>query len=177
MFDRFGILNQFWLAWLAQADIGITAARKSDVLLREGTMRPGLRLVIGVQVVSLACGPTSPATPSSATPPGVVQPSVWGGDHAQLTVSDAGATIQFDCARGTLGTPLTVDQNGRFEQNGTLVPGHGGPVQANETPEQEPARYVGTIQNGTMTLTVTSAHLASTFTLELGQQGRLVRCL
>ena len=45
----------------------------------------------------------------------------WGGEHVRLTVSDASAAIEFDCAHGTLDAPLKVDDGGRFEVPGSFV--------------------------------------------------------
>jgi hypothetical protein len=106
-----------------------------------------------------------------------VPPGVWGGDHARLTVSSTAATIELDCAHGTVDVPLAMDRNGRFDVGGIFVREHGGPIRVDETLEQEPARYAGTTDGRTMNLTVTSSQLLATFTLGLGQQGRVVKCL
>ena len=132
-------------------------------------VRPGL--VIGAQIAVLACGPTTP-TGLTRVPSGV-----WGGDHARLTISDTAATIEFDCAHGTLDVPLFVDRTGRFDVGGIFVREHGGPIRVDEVLDQEPARYVGTVDGRTMILTVISSQPVGTFTLVLGQAARLVKCL
>ena len=134
--------------------------------------RPGL--VIGAQIAILACGPTGPTTLTK------VPNGVWGGDHAGLTVSDTSAAIEFDCAHGTLDEPPAVDRNGSFEVSGIFVREHGGPIRVDEVPDEQPARYAGTTNGRTMSLTVTlttSSQPLGPFALALGQPGRLVKCL
>jgi len=94
----------------------------------------------------------------------------------RLTVSDASAIIEFDCAHGTLDAPFAVDSDGRFDIAGSFQR-EGGPVGENQTAVKEPARYAGTIKNDTMTLMVTTSQPLGTFTLVRGQQGRLVKCV
>ena len=107
----------------------------------------------------------------------MVTAGVWGGDHSRLTVSETAATIEFDCAHGTLDVPLAVDRDGHFDVGGVFVREHGGPIRVDEVLDQEPARYVATIDGRTMILTVTSSQPVGTFTLVLGQAARLVKCL
>jgi hypothetical protein len=57
---------------------------------------------------------STPAGPAKAVPNGV-----WGGEHIRVEVSDSGADIEFDCARGTISQPLTLDAQGRFKLQGT----------------------------------------------------------
>ena len=59
---------------------------------------------------------------------------MWGGTGIQLTVNDATATVEFDCAHGTIDQPLLIDQDGRFDIPGTFVREHGGPIQEGEAP-------------------------------------------
>jgi hypothetical protein len=129
--------------------------------------------VAGVFVISLACGPASPTRPQ-------ISVGMWGGDHVELRVSETGATVEFDCAHGTLDAPLAIDSNGHFEVGGTFVREHGGPGRVDEEAEKESARYAGTSNGRTMTLTVmlTSApQPLGPFALVFGQPGRLLKCL
>jgi len=128
-------------------------------------------IIIGVQAAFLSCGPTSPTTLTS------VPPGVWGGDHVRLTVSETGATIEFDCAQGTLNGPIALDQNGHFDVAGVFVREHGGPIRVDEVPNQEPARYTGTTDGRRMSLAVAKSQPLGSFMLVLGQQGRFVKCL
>ena len=57
---------------------------------------------------------SSPASPAKAVPNGV-----WGGEHIRMEVTDSGADIEFNCARGTISQRLAVDAQGRFRLPGT----------------------------------------------------------
>jgi hypothetical protein len=61
-----------------------------------------------------------------------------------MTVNVAGATLEYDCASGTVDEPLSPDAHGRFEARGTFVPGKGGPVVEGEEPVRYPALHRGT---------------------------------
>jgi hypothetical protein len=37
---------------------------------------------------------------------------VWGGDHVNLVVTDAGGALEYDCAHGTIDQPLVIDSSG-----------------------------------------------------------------
>jgi hypothetical protein len=133
------------------------------------------RWLVGCFVgVLSACGPTSPSDPPSLL-------GGWAGDHVQLTVSQANAIVEFDCAHGTLDQPMMADRDGRFDVSGTFVREHGGPVRPGEVPDQHPARYAGVTAGQKMTLTVTVNDQPPTvvgpFALVQGAAGRLVKCL
>jgi hypothetical protein len=109
-----------------------------------------------------------------------IEKGTWGGPHIQLDVTDGGASVQYDCAHGTIDERLTLDAAGRFDVRGTHAREHGGPVRIDEKESREAARYAGRVEGETMTLTVTladSKEPLGTFTLKRGQTGRLFRCL
>jgi hypothetical protein len=104
---------------------------------------------------------------------------MWGGLHVVIRVTDDSATIEYDCAHGTINGPLTVDSQGRFALSGTHVREHGGPIRMNEKEVSHPAIYTGSIDGEKMTLTVKltdSDEPLGTFTLTHGQPGRLRKC-
>ncbi|MBA3320436.1 MAG: hypothetical protein H0T45_03195 [Pyrinomonadaceae bacterium] len=104
---------------------------------------------------------------------------MWGGNHVRLDVSDAEAQIEFDCAHGTLGR-IEPDANGNFAATGTYVAERGGPVRVDETSSGRPARYHGSVNEKTLTLTVTltdTGDEVGTFTLTHGKGTRLTKCL
>jgi hypothetical protein len=136
-----------------------------------------LLLVLFVAIVLAAC-----SNSSSVTGPkdGKVRPGIWGGDHVGVTVTETGSTLEYDCAAGTIDQPFVLDAAGRFDLVGTHVRGHGGPTRIDEQPDRHPARYTGTVDGGTMTLTVTMTDLnqtVGTFSLTVGASPRIVRCL
>ena len=117
---------------------------------------------------------------STTTGPDVViTTGSWGGDHAVLDVTATSASIEFDCAHGTLPVPLTLNR-GTFDVTGDFVQEHGGPIRSDETVDRQPARYSGTVSGKTMTLmvrlTATGQDLG-TYTLTRGVSGRVFKCL
>ncbi|HET9793596.1 MAG TPA: hypothetical protein VFS34_03965 [Thermoanaerobaculia bacterium] len=103
----------------------------------------------------------------------------WGGEHVTLEVSASGAVIQFDCAHGAIPAPLALDSNGRFQLSGDFVAEHGGPIRVGEVEKHQAVRYSGRVRGRTMTLSVElggDQEGVGPFTLELGSDGRIVRC-
>lgn len=104
----------------------------------------------------------------------------WGGAHISLQVASGDATLEYDCAHGSIDGPLRTDRDGRFDVTGTHVLEHGGPVRQGEPPDAHPARYTGRTDGREMTLTVTltdTGQRIGTFSLVRGQAGRILRCL
>lgn len=135
---------------------------------------PLLRSVLGLCLVIL-CG----CTVGGGLPSGSASlDGTWGGIHAGLTLASEGGAINYDCAHGTLETPVRPDQEGRFEASGVHVREHGGPVRVGETLDSEPARYIGQVTGDHMVLRVlVGSDTLGPFTLERGAAPRLFRCL
>ncbi|MDQ6694658.1 MAG: hypothetical protein M3014_09600 [Chloroflexota bacterium] len=105
---------------------------------------------------------------------------IWGGQHAVLRVTDTGATIEFDCAHGTITQPLVVSADGQIDVAGQFVQEHGGPSVPDDSVDAQPARYTGTTDGKTINLTVILTkqnQVLSTYTLTFGAPGKLVKCL
>lgn len=118
--------------------------------------------------------------PACATQPTGDPTGAWGGDHIALTVTVDGATLEYDCAAGTMDGAITTDAEGRFHSLGIHDIGHGGPARQDEIPDRHPASYRGHIVGDTMTLTVTLTDRdteVGTFELTRGAAPRIVRCL
>jgi len=117
------------------------------------------------------------STPTSAG--GADVPSgTWAGEHIVMAVTRAGATVEFDCAHGTIDAPLTIDSSGRFDAAGSFTRESGGPTRENQ-PRAVPARYSGSLKDSTLTMTLVlteSKETVGTFTLTLGAQTRLFKC-
>jgi hypothetical protein len=123
-------------------------------------------------MVLAACGTTT-------GPDAVTMTGTWGGDHAVLDVTATSASIEFDCAHGTLPVPLTLNR-GTFDVTGDYVQEHGGPIRSDETVDRQPARYSGTVSGNTMTLMVrltATGQDRGTYTLMRGSSGRVFKCL
>jgi hypothetical protein len=120
-------------------------------------------------------GDSSGKVPGPATD----RSNIWGGEHLELVRTDSGATLQYDCAHGTMSAPPTPDASGRFVVTGTHVLEHGGPVRADEVEDRRAATYTGRVAGGSMTLSVQVSGVSATlgpFTLRRGDAGRLYRC-
>lgn len=103
----------------------------------------------------------------------------WGGQHIQINVENGSATIEYDCANGTISGPLKVDSRGRFSLLGKHVREHSGPIRMGEDRSGVPARYTGWTDGKTMKLTVTltgSKTEVGTFELTHGSIGRIRKC-
>jgi hypothetical protein len=122
--------------------------------------------------VLLACG-------CAGEPSGLIASGDWGGTGVALTVTATGATLEFDCAHGTIPGPLRLD-DGRFTVNGVFVLEHGGPVREGELPDERPARYEGSVSGALLRLTVRleagDATIGS-YTLRQDQPALLRKCL
>lgn len=102
---------------------------------------------------------------------------VWGGTHIQIEVGEQSATIEYDCANGSIDGPLVVDSNGKFNWRGTHRMERGGPIRADEKLKEYPATYTGSVNGNTMTLTLKVSEMdEETFTLEKGKPGDLFKC-
>ena len=140
-------------------------------------MRRGrpIQIIVSLCLISLLVFP-------ALARPGKVQrikTGMWGGDHIRLEVSANSATIEYDCAQGTIAGPFTIDSHGNFCLKGTHMPEHGGPVRRDEEPNSKPAAYTGWTDGKKMTLKVVlegSGDEIGTFHLNQGEQGRVWKC-
>lgn len=108
-----------------------------------------------------------------------LQTGTWGGPHIRIEAASGSATIEYDCANGTIDGPLTFDRKGRFSWRGTHNQEHGGPMRMGEESNGRAAIYSGWIKGDTMTLTVRLADsndVVATYTLKLGASGRVFKC-
>ena len=97
---------------------------------------------------------------------------VWGGLHLNIEVSESGATLDYDCAHGTITERIVPDREGKFSVKGFHVRERPGPTREGEDTEGQPATYSGSINNQTMTLTVKLSRTnedIGTFTLTQGK--------
>ena len=104
---------------------------------------------------------------------------VWGGQHVRAEVTDGGAVLEFDCARGSIAQAILLDGNGKFDLGGKFATEHAGPVLRDEESNDRPVRYSGSVKDQEMTLTITDTNnkeVIGTFTLKHGSEGRLMKC-
>ncbi len=134
-------------------------------------MRHRSALLLLVPLVFAGCGGGGggSAAPALASAP----LGALGGQNIGLTVTPAGAQVQFACGgSGTISRPLLLDAGGGFDVPGTVSPAQGPPrAPILPPPTPIPARYSGTTDGKTLRLTVTpsDAGLApGTYTLVYG---------
>ena len=56
----------------------------------------------------------------------------WGGPHISLVLEGGLGTIEYDCATGTIDTPVIPAPDGSFAATGTHRPGQGGPIRVGQ---------------------------------------------
>lgn len=118
------------------------------------------------------------AAQSKTSPLGPVG-TVWGGTHVELEIAADGATLEFDCATGTLSLPLKLDSKGNFTAKGTYLREHGGPVMRDESHVAAAATYSGVLVGDTLHLKVNAGAASEgmpDLTLTRGQSGRVMKC-
>lgn len=104
----------------------------------------------------------------------------WGGDHMGMIVTDTGATLEYDCASGTITEPLLLDGAGHFDWTGVHHIEHGGPIFEGEPQNTHRARYTGTASSSNITITITltdTTYPAQTYTMSRGANPRVFKCL
>ena len=106
-------------------------------------------------------------------------PTIWGGDHIEIQATAKGATVDFDCAQGTIDAAVEPDSKRHFEIAGTFTPESHGPVREDMS-QTRAAKYTGTIKEDAMALRVTIAGADApppmTFELVRGQAGNVRKC-
>jgi hypothetical protein len=100
----------------------------------------------------------------------------WGGRHVRMEVSERGALLEFDFAKGSIPRPVMLDSEGRFSAKGVFAREGFGPRIEDEEPKRLSAVYSGAVKGDEMTLTVTlteTKEQVGTFTLTHGSRGRV----
>ena len=103
----------------------------------------------------------------------------WGGMHIRIDVGPRTASVEWDCANGSITGPLNINSNGTFSWRGVHNREHPGPVRENDSGFQHPAVYSGTVKGDTMKLNVKltdTNEVLDTFTLRRGSVGKVFKC-
>lgn len=103
----------------------------------------------------------------------------WGGQGISMETTDSGATLDFDCASGTITEAIAPDSAGKFSVKGRFAPHRPGPTREDDNNEGQPATYSGVIDGENLTLTITltkNSEKVGDFTLAHGKMGRIRRC-
>ena len=103
----------------------------------------------------------------------------WGGQGISMEVTDSGATLEFDCAAGTITEAIAPDSTGKFSAKGRFARHRPGPTREEDDTEGQPAIYAGVVDGDNLTLTITlvkNSEKVGDFTLAHGKMGRIRRC-
>jgi len=121
-----------------------------------------------------------PTQSGSAAPTKAVPNGVWGGQHIHMEVTDSGADIEFDCARGNIPQRLKLDDKGAFKVQGIYLAETPAPaaVDGGLTASGGKATYIGTISGSSLRLEVLveGQDAPRTFELLQGDPGHLAKC-
>ena len=134
-------------------------------------------ILLAVFVLLLALVPTQISAGQSAA--GKATLGTWGGPDLQIEVTENGATLDFDCAQGSVFEPLLLDAKGHFQVKGTFQPQLGGPVKKDQSSTSRDVEYAGAVEGDTMQLEFSplpNRALRQRFILVRGQPGKLRRC-
>lgn len=103
----------------------------------------------------------------------------WGGPHIGLTLTEAGGSIEYDCAAGRLTEPLVTGPRGRFDLAGLHTPGHGGPAIEGQVMPTYRVRFSGRVRGDRMNLTgrLENGVLLGPFELRRDAEPGIFRCL
>jgi hypothetical protein len=103
----------------------------------------------------------------------------WGGPHIAANFHGGLADIQFDCASGSIDALIYPAKDGTFQAKGTYREGSPGPVRVGQIFRSQPATYSGNVTEDVMTLNVAleDGTMVGPFTLALGAQPQVTRCL
>lgn len=118
-------------------------------------IRPFTPLFLLPGALALAgCGGPGASLPDNPLPRSAPL-GAYGAKDINLQVTAAGASVTLQCGQSAQITqPLVLDAAGHFDVTGTLVPFQAFPV---PPPKPVPARFTGTTDGKTMTLTITPA--------------------
>ena len=104
---------------------------------------------------------------------------LWGGPHVQLLLEGGVGTVDFDCASGTIDSPLPA--GGPFSSPGSYRAGQPGPIRVGQVFTSQRATYVGAVAEDKVTMTLSvrleDSTIVGPFTLTKDAPGQLTRCL
>ena len=128
--------------------------------------------VVALTLMSWACSAWTVVGADS----GRVPEGSWGGVHARLVVTAEGASVEFDCAHGSMG-PLEVDDEAGVAAVGTYTRERPGPVTP-PGPSAEPAMYRGSLDGDELIFQVEldGGTIFGPFEVFLGRSARIFKC-
>jgi len=139
--------------------------------IRSSKFQPFVFLITFFSVTLLQAQSLPPSLGPSGT--------TWGGEHVRLQVTETGATLEFDCAHGSIIQPVQVQAVGNFTAKGTFTRERGGPVRKDDADQAVPAAYSGTISGDELKLRIAGGPQGAAggeYLLTRGSTGHLVKC-
>ncbi len=110
---------------------------------------PSALLTGALALAGCGGGSSSTTTPLTSAPLGA-----YSAKDIQVRVTATGASVTLQCGQSAQITqPITLDASGHFDVAGTIIPFTATPF----PPKPVPARFTGTTDGKTMTITVTPA--------------------
>ncbi len=106
-----------------------------------------------------------------------VPAGLWGGPGIEIETTSEGATLQFDCASGTIETPIALNAFGNFDVPGSYLMERD--ALGNRVRELHPARFQGTIHGDFLGLTVVlsdTGTIVGVFSATRGMRSSLHPC-
>ncbi|HET6975304.1 MAG TPA: hypothetical protein VFI24_03200 [Pyrinomonadaceae bacterium] len=103
---------------------------------------------------------------------------LWGGQGISMEVTEAGATLDFDCASGAITESIVPDSAGKFSAKGRFARQRPGPTREDDV-EGQPATFSGVLDGENLTLEITLAQNSEKmgqFKLAHGKTGRIRKC-
>ncbi|HMG17882.1 MAG TPA: hypothetical protein VK573_04090 [Gemmatimonadales bacterium] len=131
------------------------------------------KVVVAFAAAAAVLGPCDPSDP--LRPPKGQVVGTWGGENAALIADDTSAHVHIGCTYGNISQQIIPDAGGRFDVPGVQnITAH--PVDLGVL---HPARFVGRIVGGRMSLTVTLTDTTVTLgpvQLAYGKEPRMGPC-
>lgn len=132
-----------------------------------------------VHVMSTAMISSHESVNKKRRPQRYIALGTWGGEHIRMVVSAKGASIEYDCAHGSISGRLALDAERKFKVTGAHMREGPGPIRMGVPRTSQPAVFSGQVNGDEMLLTVTltdEKQPIGDFTLRRGSEGRLRKC-
>src|SRR5690348_13934971 len=117
------------------------------------------------------------AVTTSYAGPRALQTKHWGAPNIRFVLGDDSAFFDTGCAHGMTKDPVQVNKHGEFNVVGLYFVDGPGPIP--EPPQAHLAHYMGSVQHGTMNLTIfqdQTGEMVGPFILTAGRSGPIFKC-
>ncbi len=137
-------------------------------------MRPTRVAVTLGSVLLMACAAGAAGRPVK---PKTLAAGSYGSPQLLLVVGAESATLEFNCAQGTLPVPIALDAKGAFSVEGTYTQGSG--IQPPEPYPAQKTRYQGTLRGKSLRLrgTLPDGRALGPYVLTVGRDTQPAKCM